>query len=98
MEELFWLIRLPATIVLAVLLVAAFPFWLVLGTVWGLLLLLVGGAAIPVVMVNHAWSGNPEAFRRYLRGLVNVEKYVREWWMPYSRRWSNLVKWQETGR
>jgi hypothetical protein len=98
MEELFWLIRLPVTMVLAVLLAAALPLWFVLGLVGGLLLFLAGGAAIPVVMVNHAWRGDADAFRRYLRGLVDVETYINGWWKPYSRRWSNLAKWQETGR
>jgi len=58
----------------------------------------VGAAAIPLVMVKHAWSGNPDGFRSYLRELVAVESYVRDWWKPYAAKWSKLEKWQATGR
>src|SRR3954470_10118667 len=98
LEGLFWLIRFPATVVFAVLLAIAFPIWFGFALAMGVVVFVIGIVGIPFALVKHAWTGDPQGFRSYLRGLVDWDDYISDWWDPYTKRWKELGDWQETGR
>src|SRR2546430_5551792 len=98
MNELFQTIRFPVTAAIGALLIAALPVWFALGLVFGIVILAIGVAIVPAVLVYHAFTGGEEEFRAYLRGLVDFESYWNAWWETYTKRWAGLAEWQRTGR
>ena len=98
MQELFQIIRFPVTVALGLLLTAGLPVWFAAGFAFGCLFLMLGVGSLPLVLVAHAFKGDVEGFRRYVRGLFDFDRYWTEWWQVYVKRWTDLATWQRTGR